>query len=297
MFNYIGSNTFSKKRILIFLLFALNAWSVFYFSTRKFPLVAKSKGRLAFYPDWRFVKVASGNFNGFVSDCFYINGILAITDKFKDYMQKVNWIQSNLKITVRLNPYNEGAFFWAGVVIGAEKRSLKKGIEFMKKYYWLNSSSWRIPYWIGFDYYLLKDYLKTARYYQLASKQKGAPSFLKSTQAMLYYKAGREDLGVIVFEGLLASAEGKKEKEWARRKLLWLKNINLLNINIRRFKKLFGIYPKNLQDLKHAGLIKKIPQDTFGRGFYYDSSCHCAKSRFYEYASGNSSPGKSNSSK
>ncbi len=227
-----------------------------------------------------YVKLIRGNFQGAFADIFYISGILAITDDFPERAVWLKSVQDNFAAALLLDPKLVQGYFFAGVVIARDKQSIKKGIEFLEKYRSLNSLEWRIPYWIGFNYFQKGDHLEAAKWYQKAAGLPGAPAFLKSNQPMLYYKAGRPALGIIYLNGLLTSVKNPKQLEWITAKLSWLKNMVLLEKKVNEFKSRHGKYPKGLDELVQNKLIMSIPEDPFGQGYYLDRDTGRIKSRF-----------------
>ena len=271
---------FSKKGILTFLVF-LACTSLVPFSSRyiqKFRFL--NNERILYVPPGEYLELLRGGFRGFLSDMYYIRGVLSITDEFKTQKEMVWWVQENLRAAVSLDPDLTQAYFFGGVVIANDKESIQKGIEFLHLGLRLSPRVWEIHYWIGFDYFLLRDYLKAAQYYQSASRFSDAPNFLKSNQEMLYYQAGRAQMGILYLEGLLRSVKDEKQLEWIKLKLEWLKNIVLLEEKVSQFKIRFGRSPQDLDELVSSGLLNNIPDDPFGKGYYFDGKNQAVKSAF-----------------
>jgi tetratricopeptide (TPR) repeat protein len=272
----------SKKRILEFIVFSFLLFLIPHFSYCLRNVSSLKKERVFFIPSSQSLKFLSGGFKSFCADIFYIRGILAVSDKIKvkDHNFWINWVQGNFGAAVFLDPKLIQSYFFAGVVITGDKESIKKGIEFLQKYSKYNPDEWRIWYWIGFNYYQLGDYLKAAWYYQKASVLPGAKQFLKDVQPMLYYKAGRPQLGLSYLNGLLHSINDPRQKELAKTKIKWLKDIIFLQEEVEKFKQIYGRLPAGLEELVKYRLISGIPQDPFGRGYYLDKESGRVKSRF-----------------
>ena len=272
----------SKKRVLEFIIFSFLLFLIPHFSYCLRNIPSLKKGRVFFIPSSQSLRFLSGGFKSFAADIFYIRGILAVSDRIKvnDHNLWINWVQGNFGAAVFLDPKLIQSYFFAGVVITSDKESIEKGIEFLKEYSKYNSAEWRIWYWIGFDYYQLGDYLKAVRYYQKASVLPNAKLFLKGVQPMLYYKAGRPQLGLSYLEGFLHSISDPRQKELAKTKIKWLKDIILLQEEVRKFKQIYGRLPAGLEELVKYHLISAIPHDPFGKGYYLDKKSGRVKSRF-----------------
>ena len=126
------------------------------------------------------------------------------------------------------------------------------------------------PYWLGFNYYQLGDYLKTVEYYRIASSFKDAPEFLKTKLASLYYRAGRPQLGHLYLQGIFKYIKDERLLELIELKIEWLETIVFLEEKVRQFKETYGFWPKQLEELREKGLVEKISEDPFGKGYYLD---------------------------
>lgn len=271
---------FSKKGIAFSIILGICIFSVvsLSFYLRKAFLLPKEKS--LYTPPPKYVELISGSFKGFFADLFYIRGVLALTERMDNTSLWVDWVQENFRTAVCLDPNLVQAYFFAGVVVAKDAQSTHRGIEFLKQGLILNPKSWQIPYWLGFNYYQLGDYLKAVSYYRIASQLPNAPAFLKSNSPMLYYRAGRPDIGILYLQGLLQSVKDKKQLEWIKMKLIWLENLVFLEEKVDEFRKTFGFAPQTLEDLVNYKLIPGIPEDAFGGGYYLDKQTKTVKSKF-----------------
>lgn len=281
----------SKKGILIFLICLVSIPYISFHLQKSFSF--RKKG-IFVVPQPKYLDLISSGVKSIFADIFYIKGVLAVTDRFDEPGQSTAWVQDNFGAAISLDPKFTEGYFFAGVVAADNKEGVKKGIEFLEKYRYLNPSDWRIPYWTGFNYYQLEDYMTAAKLYQEASEMPDAPPFLKSNQAMFYYRADKADLGVMYLEGLLNSVKDIEQLEWIKTKLEWLKNIIFLKKKARDFEEIYGSAPDSLDDLVKNGLILEIPSDPFGKGFYWDKEEGRVKSKFFEAAAGKNTMEKIN---
>lgn len=263
-----------------FMVFALSLFSlphISFYIEQRFPF-AEEKETFVISP--QYAAAASGSFKSFLADIFYIRGILAITDDFPGYGEKVDCIQKNFAMAVSLDPHLTEGYFFAGVVIVRDQESLKKGIGFLEKYRYLNPGEWKIPYWTGFNYFQWGDYLRAAQLYRQAALLPGAPKFLRSNPAMFYYLAEKGELGIVYLEGLLNSVREPAQLEWISIKLEWLKKLVYLEKKVKEFVSLRGYYPQSLDELVKHKIIPAIPDDPFGEGYYIEEDTGRVKSRF-----------------
>lgn len=275
---------FGTRRIIsfgaVFLIFAAGLTLISGFSSYLERRFATESRRVFFTPSPEALRLFSGSFASFLADMFYIRGILDMSGEFDSPDIRIKRIQDDFSAALSLDPKLVQGYFFASIVLGRDKQGINRGIDFLEKHRGLNSQEWRIPYWLGFSYYELGNYRKAVEYYKEASLLPGAPDFLKSNPAMLYYKAGKAGLGIVYLRGLLDSLKEESQSEWIKVKLEWLENIAHLEEKAGEFKGRFGYLPESLEELVLRGLISGLPKDPFGRGYYWDKETERVKSRF-----------------
>ena len=241
--------------------------SVFSFSLFLFKIYPQKKTKIYYLPSLEYLKLVSGTFRPLFAEMLFIKGILEISEKVP---QRIDYFLKLFEIVVNLDPKLISAYIFGGVVVPRNKEEIALGIKFLKKGMRLNPSDWRIPFWIGFDYLQLGIYSKVIEYYRIASNLPQSPSYLKSNLAFYYYKAGKIKEGLLYLEGLLHSLEDKRLLKIIKEKIKWLKGLVLLEEKVEEYKNHYGIWPSDLKDLVEKGLLDKIPQDPFGKGYYLE---------------------------
>ena len=235
--------------------------------------------RIGLVPPAAFIELISGTFRGAWANVFYIQGVLALTEETPDRTDLVRDMQSRLRLATTLDPRLVQAYFFGGVVIGHDRDTIRMGIAFLQEGFERSPQEWRLPYWIGFGYYSLGEYLDAVAYYDRASRLPDAPAFLRSSQPYLYYLARRSDLGIAYLEGLLHSVQDPSQLEWITLKLRWLKGMAYLEQKAEEFTRIYGASLTRLEQLVESGLIDQIPEDPFLGGYVWDSKSGSVKSR------------------
>ena len=271
---------FSEKGILKFLVFLACLLIIPFLSLRLQTDTALLGERLLFVPPQEYLSNIRGGFRNLLADVYYIKGVLAVTDEFNSRQERISWTQQVFKAAVLLDKDMLQAYFFAGSAIVNSKEELKQGNEFLILGLTNSPAYWQIPYWIGFNYYLIGDSLKAAEFYRLASQRPGAPNFLKSNQAMLFYKAGEPRMGLMYLEGLLESVSDPEQLKWVKLKIEWLKNMIVLQDAVESFKDRYNRLPQDLEELISRRLISSVPKDPFGGGYYLDDQSGKIKSSF-----------------
>ncbi|MCF7907600.1 MAG: hypothetical protein K9L86_01825 [Candidatus Omnitrophica bacterium] len=271
---------FSQKGILTCLLFSFCLVAIPFLSSSLQTATPAIEERILFVPPAEFLRSIKGGFKNIIADTYYIRGVLAISDEFKSRKERIKWVQEVFKAAVLLDPDMLQAYFFAGSAIVNSKEEIKQGNEFLKFGLTQSPSYWQIPYWIGFNYYLLDDYLSAAEFYRKASLFPEAPNYLKSNQPMLYYRAGEVRLGLMYLEGLLESVSDPDQLKWLKLKIEWLKNMVVLQDKVEQFKDRYQRLPNNLAELVDRNFISEIPNDPFGGGYYLGTESGKIRSRF-----------------
>jgi len=235
---------------------------------QKYHLPERSLGTI---PPALQIKEISGNFKYSIADLFYIRGIMGLTEsnKAKDRMHWIDWVQDYFAAALILDSQLSESFFFSGMVMGRKSKGIQKGIDFLKQYQYLAPNAWKVPYWIGFNYYQLGEYTQAVKYYNEAAQLPNAPKYLRGNIPMMYYQSGRLDMGILFMEGLIKSLP-QDQLGWLSVKLQWLKDISLLEKKYKEFQQHYGYAPESLEKMVEKGFLDKIPQDPFGKGYTID---------------------------
>lgn len=256
-----------KEQRLLFVLSSIFLLFVFIFSTHFSGSLTRQSRKLYFFPSSDYLKPVSGTFRPLAADMLFIKGVLEMSDDIpdrRDYLFKL--FETSADLDTRLI----GAYFFGGAALPVSKEEIASGINFLKKGMKFNPYEWRLPFWMGFNYLELGIYSKAAQYYRIASDLPGSPQFLKTNLAFLYYKAGDSQNGILYLEGLSQSLKDKRLLEVIDKKIKWLKGLVYLEGKVQDYKRIYGLWPSDLEELSAKGIIKEIPADPFGKGYYLE---------------------------
>ncbi len=220
---------------------------------------------LAFVPQPEYVARMSGTYRPAVALFFLMRGALEISG---ETAHKMDMVIKLFNLSLELDPKLVQAAFLGGVVAPTTEESLRKSIAFLEKACELNKDNWRIPYWTGYSHLELGNINKGAEYYWKASLLASAPRFLRYSAANLPIEGRTLESSIVETEGMLESVDNDDSREWIGQRLIWLQTMLLLEHKARDFKNQVMRYPLDLNELVERGLIKEIPKDTFGNGFY-----------------------------
>jgi len=227
-----------------------------------------SKGNFL-VPEPEYLKLVSGSFRPLFAHLLYMKGVLEVATSSPE---KMDYLFALFRTSLQLNPELVSAAFFGGVVLPQKPAEIREGIVLLKEAMKLNPSEWRFPYWVGFDHFQLEEYKETAEFYRQASLLPGSPTYLKSNLATLFFKALGPDLALTNLQGLKESLTDKSSIELIQERIDWLQNIVLLEQKVGEYVKTVGTLPVDLADLVQKGMLREIPADPYGDGYYLDRS-------------------------
>ena len=224
-----------------------------------------SEKELLFVPDARYVERICGTFRNPVALAFYMKGAQELAYATHE---KFELLQALFKLAIELDPKLTQAAFLGGMVAPTRAKEVLKANELLKLAHNKDPDNWQFPYWIGFNYLQIGKYKEAAQYYRKASKLPGALPFLETASVYILSKSNNLDLAVTEAERLLAGSKEEDANELLLLRLKWLKTMQFLETQCREYKKKTGHYPQKLTKLVEGGILKELPPDEFGEGFY-----------------------------
>jgi tetratricopeptide (TPR) repeat protein len=182
-----------------------------------------------------------------------------------------------LDITTTLDPrltaaYRFGAIFLSEPPpIGAGRPDL--AIELIQRGIAANPDDWQMNANLGFLYYWhLKDYGKSAAAYLKGSENPKAPGWLGMMAARVAMKGDGTDTSKMIWAEIYNTTPNPAIRKSALEHLQGLQaleDVQELDRIARNYNKGFGHYPKTMQELLEAGLVRQIPTDPTGVPYVY----------------------------
>ena len=220
-----------------------------------------------------FLKPLSLEFKGLMSDILlikFMNYIGAKTEQL-DQFDDQDWrsIQHTLDTITDLDPYFWDAYLfsqvfltWDGKHYGAANEMLEKAQKFFPDDY-------RIPYYIGLNYYhFAKDFENGAKYLMEASKLPGSPYYLATLAARLSAYGSDHQRGIVFLNEMLKQTKDPDIAEQYKLRIQALQAMLFLEKAAMGFFAKFHRRPANLHELVETGFTKEIPKDPYGGMFY-----------------------------
>lgn len=206
------------------------------------------KGLLA---DFLFLKVST----------FYGERHLNKTDLSDD-----DWayLASALDVITDLDPHFSDPYILGQAILGWEGM-VSEAIHLLEKGHKYRYWDWRMPYYIGFNYfYFMEEYGRAAEYMMEAARHSDSHAFLKPLAARLSYYAGKSQTGVLFLKEMIAESQSPNIQAALKVRLQALEGAAYLENLIEKFIAERGVAPENIEDLLSAGYLDELPVEPYG---------------------------------
>jgi len=232
--------------------------------------------KLGYTPQGELYKSILGEFRWFTGDYLAFKSIIYYGGKIQELRQRkykeVEFynLYRTIETSIILNPYHEDSYYFAQAAFVWEIGRVKEVNALLKYVMEYRTWDYRIPFFLGFNYsYFMKDYEKAAKYFKKAAEISGSPLFTKLA-SRYFYEGGETELGIVFLQYMHENARKEAVKESYKLRLEALKKLKMLEDAVSEYKKRFGFFPEDLDQLVKKGIIDKIPQDPYGGEFYID---------------------------
>ena len=226
--------------------------------------------KLIYIPETSYLKTASLGFRAVLADVLWARSVVYFGGHYltdKDY----HWLYNILDATTTLDPKNILAYRFGGTLLALEGDDVEKSIMLLKKGIRDNpDADWRLYFQLGFNHFFyLNEYSTAAEYLERASKMQGHPAFLPRLAARMYAKSGKTDMALEFLRETYSQYDDEKVKKAIAGRintLMAIKGASHLEKIAEEYKRTYGEYPGELEELVNAGLIQKVPE--YPDGYY-----------------------------
>lgn len=131
--------------------------------------------------------------------------------------------------------------------------------------------NWQIPYNLATLYHIeKKDRANAIKYFDLAATTPGAPDNIQKIAANFGTYPTDRARSAAIWQGILENTSDETVKERAEMYLAHYAILDLLEDAAKRYHDINGFYPKDLQNLIDARILRAIPKDPFGFEYTID---------------------------
>ncbi len=226
------------------------------------------------------VKKMALGYEGLIADVYWMRTIQYYGRREEAARRPVRYknLGTLLDITTTLDPdlldaYRAGSNFLSEAdPVGAGQP--EEGIKLLDRGISLHPEEWRLRFDKGFVYFwFLKDFKAAGNVWAEAGRLATAPPWMASLAAMALSRGGAVDTARALWERQYQESSRADIKENARNHLLSLQvaeNIWALEYFLAKYRENTGSFPRRLDDMVAAGLLKYVPRDPLGTPYDYN---------------------------
>ena len=220
-----------------------------------------------------YLKPISLEFKGLASDILLFKFMAFIggrTGQLDDFTAD-DWdaVKNALDTITDLDPRFWDAYLFAQVFLTWNEAHFEDANKMLLKAKKFFPDDYRIPYYIGLNYYNFGgDMKKGAQYLMEASQLPGSPYYLASLAARMSAYGSDYERGIIFLGEMLKQTNSPDVAEQYKMRIKLLQSMHAIDSAIRSFQEKYQRLPDGLSELVKVGAIPSIPEDPYGGKFY-----------------------------
>ncbi len=170
-----------------------------------------------YLPSGKFITQASLGYRQLAADLTWFSAVQYYGGYRKDY-HDLAYFEGLIDIVTDLDPHFEFPYIFGAIVLSQDMTSLDSAINLLKKGMANNPTSWKLPFEVGFLFYIDgRDETMAARYFDLASRMPGAGDRAKRFAAFVYSRAGHEETSIRMWEEIIEQSDEPYMRDLAKR--------------------------------------------------------------------------------
>lgn len=127
---------------------------------------------------------------------------------------------------------------------------------------------WQIPFYLAVTYHLeLKDKVNAAKYFDIAGHTPGIPELVRIFSLSYGTIPTMREQTKQIWNTIYQTTDDPGTKERAKAYIIHLSILDYLDDAAKKYKNLYGEYPKDIESLILKKIIPEIPQDPFNFEF------------------------------
>lgn len=231
-------------------------------------------------PQGELLKSFSLGYSSVIADLLWLEVVQAIGEKqISD--SGYQWIYHAVDVVTSLDPKFEFSYQIAGIALATLGKQYDLSNQILLKGIKNTPDDWRLPFYLGFNYYFyLNDYKNAAKYISLSATLPGHSAYLPGFAARLYVQANDPDLALEFLKQIYDDSKDENTKEQIENRIKEViieRDIRHLNKAIEVYQNRFGNI-QTLTDLVRAKMIQRVPAEPFGGSYFYDNGLKTAQS-------------------
>lgn len=196
-----------------------------------------------------------------------------IIRKEKLSREEWGWLYRSADTATDLDPYFLDPYYLGSMSLTWEANMHQEANALLEKAVRYRTWDWTLPFYLGFNYfYFLHDNEKAGEYLMEAAKRpERSGDLVPNLAARLAYKGKQTENSVMFMEEILKKTDDEKIRFVYELRLNALRRILYLEKASNLYKKKYGRFPRDLNQLIIEKFIKEIPNDPYEGEFYIDS--------------------------
>jgi len=264
------TNRFRDHRMMLLGLGLLGAAFGFgYARLTIYPFIVKPEIKLVV--ESRLSRIMALDHPGFMADMLFIqvnlhSGSLMWKPLYIDFDSR--WAYHLMDVVTDLDPRFYTAYLFSAMGLLHYHDDVKLAAPILEKGMAEFPDSWELPFWAGYGYFnRLMDYETASSYFWKAYNKPRAPKQFLGLMLSAMQKSGSFDKAAIAMEAMMKSTDNLNLKTIYAKKLIRLKNLDIIMKAGEKFKDERGNFPTDLAELMNSGYLDTIPIDP--EGIYY----------------------------
>jgi tetratricopeptide (TPR) repeat protein len=217
----------------------------------------------------RFSRILAFGNQGLLSDFLFLKTVTFLGERIQQeqVLTEQDWqfVSRNIEVVTDLDPYFLDPYVLAQGIFTWEADRPEEAIRFLEKGYQYAPQQWRLPFYIGFDYfYFLGDYAKGGEYLMEAARIPGSYGFLPNLAARLSYYGDKAQTAILFLKDMHSQTEDSRLREKLELRIIALERADLLEQALVKYQVDRGQAPDVVFDLVAGGYIDHLPEEPYG---------------------------------
>ncbi len=185
--------------------------------------------------------------------------------------ERYKHLAKNIDTINTIDPRYSTPYAFSVIVLPASKFAgrIQATIDIGKKGVAQADPDWQIPFYLAVTYYLdLKDRANAVKYFDIAGRTPGIPKQIRIFALNFGTIPTAREQTKQIWKAIYETTDDQTTKDRAEAYIIHLNIFDFLDDAVKKYKNLYGEYPKDIGSLVLKKIIPEIPRDPFEFEFY-----------------------------
>ncbi len=266
-----ATNDRFSRLALVCVLFWIAAVLVNYGSRTIYPLQMRQD--VTFLPSREVTDFLCLDHRGLAADLLFIQVILhtgSLAWKPPSFTFQDEWSYGMIDLATDLDPHYLEAYLFAGMGLVHSAEDVHRARPILDKGMEIFPDNWELPFWAGFDHYMIGEHHIAGEYLWRAANLPGAPTSFLSLLYSSLTETGVWEKGIQVLKMLIKTTKRDNVIRVYEKRIVRLQNLLFLQEGVEAFRKRYNRYPERLDELVESGLLARLPEDPMGKQYVWN---------------------------